>query len=313
MISPVFISYRRDDAGPDAIALSSAVRGLLGDEAVFMDTKSLAGGEKWPEILNEAVLGADTVLVVMGPDWIRIADEWGRRRIDQEDDWVRLELKTALENPGKRVIPVLVRGARMPPGDALPEQLRPLLARQAIEIRRDYWNHDVQLLLAQLRTTTAINDLTDSDPSPYPHNPPEGPESVSIKRLERILETELTRWKLVESALPEDPTATRIELFREFRFKSFQGAINFMAQVAPGCDIAMHHPRWENIWKTIRVYLTTWDIKHRISDRDIQLARYFDRAYAEFDARATRAQLKHPDAHEHGGYLFDPVSPARSR
>ena len=60
-----------------------------------------------------------------------------------------------------------------------------------------------------------------------------------------------------------------------------------MAQVAPGCDIAMHHPRWENIWKTIRVYLTTWDIKHRISDRDIQLARYFDRAYAEFDGRIT--------------------------
>jgi pterin-4a-carbinolamine dehydratase len=289
MTSPIFISYRRDDAGSDAIALSSAVRGLLGDEAVFMDTKSLAGGEKWPDVLNQAVIEADTVLVVIGPDWIRIADEWGRRRIDQEDDWVRLELITALESPGKRVIPVLVRGAKLPPLDALPAQLRPLLTRQGIEIRRDYWNHDVQLLLAQLRSTTAINELTDSDPSPYPRNPPEGPESISTKRLKRILDTDLTRWKLVESPLPEDPTATRIELFRELRFKSFGAAISFMAQVAPGCDIAMHHPRWENIWKTIRVYLTTWDIKHRISDRDIQLARYFDRAYAEFDGRAIKS------------------------
>lgn len=138
MSSPVFISYRRDDAGPDAIALSSAIRGLLGDEAVFMDTKSLLGGEKWPDVLNEAVVDADTVLVVIGPDWIRIADQWGRRRIDQEDDWVRLELITALESPGKRVIPVFVRGAELPPVDALPEQLRPLLTRQGIEIRRDY-------------------------------------------------------------------------------------------------------------------------------------------------------------------------------
>lgn len=289
MTSPVFISYRRDDAGSDAIALSSAVRDLLGDEAVFMDTKSLAGGELWPDVLHEAVRAADTVLVVIGPDWIRISDEWGRRRIDQADDWVRLELTTALQIPGKRIIPILVRGARLPPQDALPEQLRPLLTRQGIEIRRDYWNHDVQLLLAQLRRTTAINELTDSDPSPYPHNPPEGPEPISTDRLERILATELTRWMVVESALPENPAATRIELFREFRFKSFQGAISFMAQVAPGCDIAMHHPRWENIWQTIRVYLTTWDIKHRISDRDIQMARYFDRAFAEFDARAPRS------------------------
>lgn len=59
-----------------------------------------------------------------------------------------------------------------------------------------------------------------------------------------------------------------------------------MTQVAQGCDIAMHHPRWENIWKTVRVYLTTWDIGHRISDRDIQLARYFDRAYVEFPGSA---------------------------
>ena len=55
-----------------------------------------------------------------------------------------------------------------------------------------------------------------------------------------------------------------------------------MQQVAPGCDIALHHPRWENIWKTVRVYLTTGDIGHRISDRDVQLAKYLDRAYRDF-------------------------------
>ena len=76
MPSPVFISYRRDDAAAEAIALSTAVRGQLGDDAVFMDTKSLAGGDRWPDVLGQAVRDADIVLVVMGPDWVRIADQW---------------------------------------------------------------------------------------------------------------------------------------------------------------------------------------------------------------------------------------------
>jgi pterin-4a-carbinolamine dehydratase len=261
----------------------------LGDDAVFMDTKSLKGGETWPDILKQAVLEAETVIVVIGPEWIRVADEWGRRRIDQKDDWVRQELIAAVDAPEKRVIPVLVRGAKLPPKDALDEPLRPLLTRQVIDIRRDYWNHDIQLLLAQLHNIGGANVVDNLDPSPYPRNPPEGPEAISAERLQRILDVELTRWALIESALPEDPSKTRAELFREFRFKTFQGAIAFMAQVAPGCDIAMHHPRWENIWKTVRVYLTTWDTGHRISDRDVQLARYFDRAYSEFDARAESA------------------------
>ena len=289
MPSPVFISYRRDDAAAEAIALSTAVRGQLGDDAVFMDTKSLAGGDRWPDVLGQAVRDAEIVLVVMGPDWVRIADQWGMRRIDQPDDWVRLELITALESPSKRLIPVLVRGAKAPPPEVLPPPIRPILERQAIEIRRDYWNHDIQLLLAQLQIAEALKDPEGSSQSPYPIDPPEGPEPIAEDRLKRILECELTRWQSVESPLPEDPTKVRVELHREFRFKTFQGAVGFMALVAPGCDIAMHHPRWENIWKSLRVYLSTWDIGHKVSDRDVQLARYFDRAYAEFDARATHA------------------------
>jgi len=54
-------------------------------------------------------------------------------------------------------------------------------------------------------------------------------------------------------------------------------------QVAPACDIANHHPRWENNWKTLRIWLTTWDAAQRITSRDIDLARYFDDVYADYD------------------------------
>ena len=94
-----------------------------------------------------------------------------------------------------------------------------------------------------------------------------------------MLETQLKGWQCLTSPLPEHPGQLRTELFREFKFKSFQEAIRFMREVSAGCDIADHHPRWENIYRTLRVYLTTGGIDHRVTDRDVQLARYLDEVF----------------------------------
>ncbi|MFY9222914.1 MAG: 4a-hydroxytetrahydrobiopterin dehydratase [Blastocatellia bacterium] len=282
MSSSVFISYRKDDAGSDAVAISNFLRQELGEKSVFIDIMSVQAGAIWPKELQVSVKLSETVLVIIGPDWLRAgSDEWGRRRIDQKDDWVCKEIALALSE-NKRVIPVLVRNASIPPREALPKPIKALQERQAIEIRRDYWDHDVKLLLAQFWRSINKRDDYNNRIGPYPVDCPYGPDPMGEAILQKILDTELTEWKKVVSPLPENASETRIEIFREYKFKSFQGAIRFMNQVAPGCDIAMHHPRWENIWKTIKVYLSTWDINHRISDRDIQLARYFDRAYADF-------------------------------
>lgn len=153
MSTPIFLSYRRDDTGPDAQAISDALRRAFGDDFVFMDTSSLRAGAVWPEELKSALKAAETVLAVIGPEWLRAGtDQWGRRRIDQEDDWVRQELALALKD--KKVIPVLVRGASLPPAEALPEPLKALSERQAIEIRRNYWSHDIKLLVAQFGQPT---------------------------------------------------------------------------------------------------------------------------------------------------------------
>ena len=92
----------------------------------------------------------------------------------------------------------------------------------------------------------------------------------------------------MESPLPENPASSRTELFREYTFHSFQEAIRFMREVSAGCDVADHHPRWENLYRTLRVYLTTWGIGHRITDRDVQLARYFDDVYLGYSERRQR-------------------------
>lgn len=88
-----------------------------------------------------------------------------------------------------------------------------------------------------------------------------------------------TRFVAVTGQLPETPTERRVELHREFVFLTFLDVLAFMSDVADFADKANHHPRWENIFKTLRLYLTTWDIGRRISPLDIQLAQFFDRTY----------------------------------
>jgi pterin-4a-carbinolamine dehydratase len=299
MAHTFFLSYRRDDASAEAINVRSALCRHFGDECTFMDTSSIDAGVRWTDVIKGALDTASTVIAVVGPAWLTAGqNEFGERRIDDPNDWVRQEIATALSS-GKRVVPVRVRGARFPPASALPDDLKPFAALHAIEIRRDYWDHDLQLLLAQLDDRRAAPADGGQWTWPYPRRFPEGPEPVAPAKMARIIETQLPQWKLVSSKLPENPAVDRIELFREFRFRTFRDAIGFMNEVAPGCDLASHHPRWENIWKTVRVFLTTWDIGQRISDRDIQLARYFDRAYADLPSEARpkpRSQAAAPAA-----------------
>ena len=286
----VFISYRREDASAEANLIAIALREALGDGSVFMDTSSVAFGATWPDRIRTALKACRYVLIVIGPDWLRAgSDEWGQRRIDREEDWVRQEVAEALNDEKKIIIPVLAREGRVPPAAVLPPDISAITSKEAIELRRDYWSHDVKLLTAQVRPIRTGARTAKRSLSPYPQNVPIGPDPLTDEKIDSVLGKELTGWTKIESLLPEDQSKTRVELFREYRFRSFQGAVSFMAQVAPGCDIANHHPRWENLWKSLRVYLTTWDIGHKISDRDIQLARYFDRAYSEFPARRGRS------------------------
>ena len=62
-----------------------------------------------------------------------MTDETGKRRLDDRDDFVRLEIEAALAR-NVRVIPVLVDGARMPRLEELPPSMGGLVRRQALEL-----------------------------------------------------------------------------------------------------------------------------------------------------------------------------------
>ena len=83
-------------------------------------------------------------------------------------------------------------------------------------------------------------------------------------------------WEIIETDLPGLEPKKRTELFRKFEFASFEDAMAFMGAAEQKISAIDHHPRWENIWRTVLVWLSTWDIGHKPSILDLELARYLE-------------------------------------
>ncbi len=145
----LFIRYRREETAGHAGRLYDAIAGRFGDRNVFMDV-NLAPGIDFVEQITKAVGACDVLLVVIGPRWAKPSDEKGRRRLDDPNDFVRLEVETALRRPDVRVIPLLVAGARMPDPDELPESVGELSRRNALELSDLRWHYDVGRLVSTL-------------------------------------------------------------------------------------------------------------------------------------------------------------------
>ena len=102
-------------------------------EQIFKDVDNIEPGVDFAQRIPAAVESCDVLLALIGPDWLTMTDASGQRRLDNPEDFVRLEIETALERK-IRVIPILVDNARMPRADELPPSLAPLVRQQAIEI-----------------------------------------------------------------------------------------------------------------------------------------------------------------------------------
>lgn len=147
----VFISYRRDDSSGHAGRLIDHLAQRLGSENVFRDIDSIPLGRDFVPVLRKALDGCDVMLVVIGRSWLATKPD-GTRRIDDADDWVRLETSEGLRR-SIPVIPVLVQGAERPDAGQLPSDLRPLANRQAIALLDDQWEAGIRHLFAKLGVT----------------------------------------------------------------------------------------------------------------------------------------------------------------
>ncbi|HET9359907.1 MAG TPA: toll/interleukin-1 receptor domain-containing protein, partial [Vicinamibacterales bacterium] len=171
-----FISYRRDDAAGYAGRLHEALERRLGGDQIFRDIDTLEPGLDFVEAIHSRLRECRVFLALIGREWLDARDREGRRRLDQPHDYVRLEISAALARADVRVIPVLIEGATMPAPETLPEPLRALARRHAVNLRDDAWDHDVDRLAEVISGVTA---------SAHPRQTSRGPgaKSLSLRRL----------------------------------------------------------------------------------------------------------------------------------
>jgi uncharacterized protein YbdZ (MbtH family) len=142
----IFISYRRDDSEGYSGRLFDKLSLHFGKDKIFMDIDTIEPGEDFVEVIEREVGSCDILVAIIGKNWLSSVDNQGHRRIDNPEDFVRLEINTALER-NIRVIPVLVQGTAMPQSDDLPDKLAKLTRRNAIELSSTRWQYDVERLI----------------------------------------------------------------------------------------------------------------------------------------------------------------------
>jgi pterin-4a-carbinolamine dehydratase len=283
----VFISYRRTQAFM-AERIHDRICATFRAEQVFLDRSEIKPGTRFPDEINKALESAKIVLVVIDPTWISVQDPVTlKRRLEIRSDWVRIEVQRGLK-ADKILIPVLIDGARPPHRRQLPSVLADLATRQGIKVDRESFADDVDALVEYIRKKVSeceLHDLIANDDHPFPKAGTVRPIAVDGELLDTMM-AELSQWKIVESPIENDPRPSmppmRREIVRSFRFPSFIDAVAFMRSAAGPIEEFGHHPRWENIFKTVKVCLSTWDIGHQLSDRDFKTAVMLERHYARF-------------------------------
>jgi hypothetical protein len=146
----IFINYRRDDDAGFTQALYSRLEQSFPSDSLFMDVDNIAPGADFVQVLNDEVARCDVVIAVIGKNWLSVTDETGARRLDNPEDFVRIEIESALAQK-KRVIPVLVNDARMPRSTDLPETMRAFARCNAVRLTHERFRADVAGLIRSLQ------------------------------------------------------------------------------------------------------------------------------------------------------------------
>lgn len=176
-MSRIFINYRRQDSEAYVDRLYEALCEYFDRDLLFMDIDNIPPGVDFVQALGEAVAGCDVLLAVIGPTWLNVVDDAGTRRLEDENDFVRIEIVSALEQ-GKRVIPLLVGKASMPRAADLPEPLKPLVRRNALELGRNTFRQDIEKLAQSIVTLSSPRSSATTDTNAHSSIKPETPSSA---------------------------------------------------------------------------------------------------------------------------------------
>jgi hypothetical protein len=145
----IFISYRRDESAGYSGRIADRLVEHFGEDRIFRDIDSIEPGLDFVEAIQNAIDSSEVLIAVIGKNWLAATNAAGQKRLEIPDDYVRIEIATALQR-NTRVIPLLVQGAVMPSAEELPDDLAPLTRRNAFELHESSWREEIQRLITTL-------------------------------------------------------------------------------------------------------------------------------------------------------------------
>ncbi len=280
----IFISYRRADEGSATRFLKAELEEFFGIDQIFMDVDGIRGADNWPTKITENLMKSTVLICVIGKNWLSLHDEYYKRRIDNTNDWVRNEIETSISRK-ITIIPLLL-GASLPTKAALPESLQVLTDIQTHSLTASHWRNDLQEL-KKILIESGIEKRRESI-FPYPKFTADEkkemrfPLPLTSAELENEI-SNLTNWKVLEFPFQDQTPEHGRVIEKEYKFKSFKDAIDFISITSSHIDKINHHPEWCNTWKTLRMRLSSWDIEHKLSYLDIELAKYLDSEFKKYE------------------------------
>jgi alkylated DNA nucleotide flippase Atl1 len=171
----------------------------FGDQRVFVDVDTIEPGMDFAEAIAAAVGSCQVLLALIGDRWLDSTDRKGRRKLDDSNDLVRLEIQAALER-NIRVIPILVDGVAMPTAEELPPNLAGLARRHAFELSYSRFRDDARRLVGLLDRLLAA-------PPPSPATvPPQRQQDLAAEEQRRTTREKSTVLRLVSSGDIPDGT-----------------------------------------------------------------------------------------------------------
>jgi len=149
--SAIFISYRRKGSSTLAGILHHELTKEFSRERVFEDKFSIASGADFTQVIQDAIASSRVLLVVIAMNWTDAEEETGLPRLTNENDYVRLEIRNALER-GLHIIPVLFEGAAMPSPADLPNDIKEFATRNAFVVHPETVFEDIQALIRDIKS-----------------------------------------------------------------------------------------------------------------------------------------------------------------
>lgn len=184
------MSYRSADARFGAAAIYELLTTRFDREQIFLDNQSISPGSDYPDRLRAALETTRVMLVLIGPRWLAPDPETpSHLPIQDDDDWVRLEIRRAFER-AVRVVPILLDGARLPDPALLPDDVRQLVLCQAVEISHLRLGDDVARLVDQLVALLPTLASARTTRAPVPRQLPPAPPWFVGRRRELDLLTD---------------------------------------------------------------------------------------------------------------------------